>query len=198
MTELFTNTLELIAVVTGIAYVALAARAHISCWLFAFISSCISFWLVWEANIYMQSVLYIYYIAMAIYGWQQWRNQSQVADGIAIVSWRWQQHVLALFVITILALLSGTWLGMYTESAHPYIDSLVTWGAVITTWMVAKKILQNWLYWIVIDTVSIFLYYQNGLTFYTVMFATYTVIAAFGYYHWRQSYLTQLSSSADH
>lgn len=188
MTELLANPLELIAVLTGIAYVVLAARAHISCWLFAFISSSISMWLVWDANLYMQALLYVYYVLMAVYGWYQWRKGSQQETGIKIVSWHWKHHTAAIVAITILSLFSGTWLAMYTESIHPYMDSLVTWGAVITTWMVANKVLQNWLYWIVIDTVSIYLYYQNGLTLYIVMFATYTVIAAFGYYHWRQTY----------
>ena len=76
----------------------------------------------------------------------------------------------------------------------PYIDSFTTWGSILTTWMVAKKLLENWLYWLVIDSVSIYLYLERGLFLTAALFAVYLVIVVFGYRRWHRHYRLQCAS----
>ncbi len=76
----------------------------------------------------------------------------------------------------------------YSEAALPFLDSFTTWGSVLTTWMVARKILENWLYWLVIDSVSIYLYLDRGLHLTALLFAAYLIIALFGYRKWLLHY----------
>jgi len=70
----------------------------------------------------------------------------------------------------------------------PYLDSFTTWASVVTTFMVARKILENWFYWLVIDSVSIYLYFDRELYFTSLLFAIYIVIIFFGWFAWNRSY----------
>jgi nicotinamide mononucleotide transporter len=142
----------------------------------------------------MESVLQIYYLLMAVYGWLQWRKQSTVdtqTAKILIHRWSLQQHCLALLTVAVLTAVSGYLLQHNSSAALPYVDSFTTWGAVITTYMVAKKVLENWLYWIVIDSVSVFLYIDRELYLTALLFVTYVVLVFFGYYKWRTIYQHQ-------
>src|SRR5690606_23783949 len=84
--------------------------------------------------------------------------------------------------------LNGWLLTRYTGAAWPYLDSFTTWGSVLTTFLVVKKVLENWLYWIVIDSLSIYLYIDRGLYLTAGLFAAYLVIVVFGYFSWLNLY----------
>jgi len=145
----------------------------------------------------MESALNVYYMGMAVYGWWQWHkpatDQTAPANSHAVTvhRWRWQQHVIALSMIAVATLVSGTLLARNTEAALPYLDSFTTWSSVVTTFMVARKVLENWWYWIVIDAVSVYLYIDRGLYLTAMLFISYTVIAIFGYFAWQRTMKTQ-------
>lgn len=184
-----TSQLEVVSVVFGLAYVILAARENSACWPAAFIGTGTAIFLFWDASLLMESGLNVYYLLMAVYGWWQWQHGSDSSSTLAISSWSIKHHSAALLVIAFLTLASGAWLSSNTQAALPYVDSFTTWSAVITTWMVANKILQNWLYWIVIDAVSVWLYLERGLQLYAALFVIYTIIALLGYLYWRRRYI---------
>jgi nicotinamide mononucleotide transporter len=184
---------EMVAVIFAIAYLLLAVRENILCWLFAFMSTAIYTILFWDVSLLMESALNVYYMAMAVYGWHQWtsggHNGDEEPHALAIQLMSGRQHLLVIATIAILTLVSGYLLGEHSSAAWPYVDSFTTWASVITTYLVARKYLQNWLYWIVIDTVSIPLYIDRGLNLTAVLFAAYVVIAVFGYLSWRRHLL---------
>ncbi len=189
ITELLTlSWLELSAVVFAIMYLLLAVREQISCWFAALISSAIFLVVFWEVRLYMESALQIFYMAMAVYGWSQWRGTGEHSSGLKITTWRTRQHLLALAVIGAATFVSGNLLHQGSDARLPYLDSFTTWASVITTFMVAKKILENWYYWLVIDSVSIFLYLDRGLYFTALLFAFYIVIIIFGWITWLKIY----------
>lgn len=183
-----TSGLEIISVAFGLAYVILAARENIWCWPAALIGTATAIMLFWDASLLMESALNVYYLLMAVYGWWQWQYGSRSHDKLSISRWSVRHHLGALIVIAVLTLVSGALLSSNTSAALPYADSFTTWSAMLTTWMVARKILENWLYWIVIDAVSIWLYAERGLYLYAILFFTYTIIALFGFLHWRKLY----------
>jgi nicotinamide mononucleotide transporter len=184
---------EAAAVVLGIAYLLLAVRENICCWYAAFLSTAIFGVLFWDVNLLMESALQVYYLIMAVYGWWQWRPGSGGGEVLQIQRWPWHRHVLAAVAIAVLTLISGYWLQQNTEAAMPFLDSFTTWGAVLTTWMVARKILENWLYWLLIDGLSIYLYLDRGLYLTALLFLLYIIIAIFGYRQWKQHYQKQHS-----
>ncbi|MFT4582373.1 MAG: nicotinamide mononucleotide transporter [Gammaproteobacteria bacterium] len=177
------------AVVLAIGYLLLATREHPLCWYCAFVSTAIYTALFWNVSLIMDSALNVYYMGMAIYGWQQWRHGGQEHTGIAISAIPLQRHLLIFGLIGILTLLSGYLLSRHTEAAWPYVDSFTTWASVVTTIMVAKKILENWLYWFVIDAVSVPLYIERGLHLTALLFLAYLAIVVMGYVTWRRHFL---------
>ena len=184
---------EALAVCLGILYLLLAMWEKISCWYAAFLSTLIFLFLFWDVNLLMESALQVYYLGMAVYGWWQWQHGGAGDSALPISRWRPRQHATAIAVILSTSALSGWLLSANTEAAMPYLDSFTTWGAVLTTWMVARKILENWLYWLVIDSVSIFLYLDRGLFLTAGLFAGYVVIVIFGFVTWTRHYRTQFA-----
>ena len=192
-----TSNIEVVAVVFGLIYIVLAAKENIWCWPAGFIGTGTSIYLFWDGNLYMESALNAYYLLMAIFGWWQWQYGSTQKSTLVIRSLVAREHVLILALIIVLTLISGYLLSANTDAALPYLDSFTTWSAVITTWMVARKILENWLYWIVINCASIYLYIDRGFLLYAVLFALYVVIAIFGYQQWRYNYHHVKSSARE-
>ncbi|MBE9539930.1 MAG: nicotinamide mononucleotide transporter [Proteobacteria bacterium] len=183
---------EVIAVLLGITYLLLAVRESLWCWYAAFFSTAIFLYLFWDVNLLMESALQVYYLAMAVYGWWQWRGGGSNSQGAAvelpITRWPLRNHILAIGGVVLASLLSAALLAQYTQAALPLLDSFTTWGSILTTWMVTRKILENWLYWLVIDSASIYLYLDRGLYLTAVLFVAYLVIVIFGYRKWLQHY----------
>lgn len=183
--------LETVAVVLSIAYLVLAMKENSLCWYCAFFSTAIYVWIFGDVNLYMESGLNLYYMAMAVYGWHQWQDGGSSGRGVLIATWNFRNHISALLMILLATLVSGYLLAANTDARLPYVDSFTTWASILTTVMVAKKVLENWLYWIVIDSISIFLYLDRGLYQTAAMFMLYLVLAALGYFSWRKNYYRQ-------
>ncbi|MBT4161265.1 MAG: nicotinamide mononucleotide transporter [Gammaproteobacteria bacterium] len=182
------NTLlELTAVILAIAYLLLAVRQKLSCWYAAFVSTAIFLYVFWQVNLYMESALQVYYLAMAIYGWWSWKNSGGESTKLSITTWRPGTHALAICFIITATFISGQLLAD-TDQRLAYLDSFTTWGAVVTTFMVTRKILENWIYWLVIDSASIYLYLDRELYFTSLLFVAYIVIVFFGLHTWLRDY----------
>jgi len=178
---------EVLAVLLAIAYLVLAIRQNIWCWAAAAVSTLLYLYIMYEARLYMESALQLFYLAMAGYGWQQWRHGGEGGAELPVSSWPLKLHGLAIGVVLAMVYVSGELLTRYSDAALPFLDSLTTWGAVVATFMVTRKILENWIYWFVIDAVSIGLYLNRELYFTAVLFAVYLVMIVFGYRSWRAS-----------
>ena len=188
--------LETVAVVLGVAYLLFAMRENSLCWYCAFISTGIYIWIFGDVSLYMESALNAYYMVMAVYGWYQWQRGGSSANGIKLSVWGIKQHMAAIGLVLILSVVSGYLLSQNTEARMPYIDSFTTWGSVITTFMVARKVLENWLYWIVINSVAIFLYIDRDLYQTAGLFALYIILSVIGFIAWRKAYFQQSAESS--
>ena len=180
------NWLEITAVIFAILYLILAVKQNILCWIAGIISSVLYFFIMQKAGLYMEAYLQVFYVVMGIYGWSQWSASNASNPSFIVNAWSKYQHMIAISIILALSLLSGFLLERYTDAALPFLDALVSWGAVVATYMVAKKLLENWIYWFVIDATSIFLFIERGLWLSAVLFATYLVIIFFGYQSWNK------------
>ena len=176
--------LEITAVVFAIIYLLLAVKQDVRCWYAAILSSGLYFFIMMSANLYMEAYLQIFYILMAIYGWFQWNKISEDKSKFIVRTWSVKQHLIVISSVISLAYISGSLLNIYTEAALPFIDALTTWGAIIATYMVAKKLLENWIYWFVIDSISVLLFMSRGLYLTSVLFFVYLIIIYFGYKSW--------------
>jgi nicotinamide mononucleotide transporter len=179
--------LEVIAVAAAIAYLLLAIRQNIWCWLGAGISTAIYVYLFFAARLYMESALNLFYFAMAIYGWWVWNSGRSGDEELPVSAWPRTVHAVAIAAIIAASLLSGYLLSRYSDAVYPYVDSMTTWGAIWATFLVARKVLENWWYWLVIDAASIVIYWTRDLHLTALLFAVYVVMIPFGLVAWQRS-----------
>lgn len=187
---------EAVAVLLAIAYLLLAVRQNPWCWAAAFLSTAIFTALFWQVQLVMQSALNVYYMAMAVYGWWHWRHGGQGQAAATVTRWSWQRHLLSMGLIVGCALVSGWLLARHGNAARPYLDSLITWGAVVTTFMVARKVLENWAYWMVINSLAVFLFLDRAMVLTAALHAAYLVISIFGWASWLRDYRQARPSDA--
>ena len=184
---LLQNWLEFTAVFFAILYLILAVNQNILCWIAGIVSSILYFFIMQSAGLYMEAYLQIFYVFMGLYGWLQWRKGNQIDNNFIINTWRILKHFYAISLILSLSVLSGLLIKSYTDAALQFFDAFVTWGAVVATYMVAKKLLENWIYWLVIDSISILLFISRGLLPTAFLFALYIVIIFVGYKSWKKA-----------
>ena len=176
--------MEIFAVLFAIIYLLLAVKQDVRCWYAAILSSSLYFFIMLSAKLYMEAYLQIFYILMAVYGWLQWNKVNGNETKFIVRTWSIKQHVIVISMILMFAYISGSLLNIYTKAALPFIDAFTTWGAIVATYMVAKKLLENWIYWFVIDSISILLFLSRELYLTSILFFVYLIIIYFGYKSW--------------
>lgn len=169
----------------GILYIVLVARNKIACWFFGIVGSLISIYLfIVYARLYAEAVLYAFYVVAGVYGWITWKAQSQPEE---VYSRPLSHHIKVTGIGTVLSLLLYYALNYLFEDAEkPLIDSFTTIFSFIATYLTAKKWIENWLYWVVIDAVTTYLYFSRGLEIFALLMFAYTIIAVYGYLAWKQ------------
>ena len=179
--ELNWSWIESVAVFFSILYVILASKESIWCWGAAAISVSLYIYICFFAQLYAETGLQIFYLFMAFYGYYNWNNKNR---NLQISEWNISTHLLIVFIGGLLTFLIGFYLTSYTNAKMPIVDAFTTVFSVFATYMVTKKILGNWLYWIVIDLVSSYLYLVRNLEMTALLFMVYTIIAILGYLSW--------------
>ncbi len=180
-----TSPLEAVAAVLGLAYLVLVILQQRVGWLAALGSTALYLVVFWRARLYMQAALQVYYLAMALYGWHAWRRR---ADGgelpVSRASLRVQAAGLAAILVASAA--SAAWLARETGSSAPFLDSLTTWASVFTTWLVARKKIDNWAWWLVVDVLIVVLCWRGRLYPSMILYLLYLGLVLLG---WRSWYL---------
>jgi len=185
---------EGLAVLFGVAYILLAAKESLWTWLFAFLSTIIYTILFWEGALVSSSLLNFYYMIMAVYGFILWRNGGDDSEALEVTRWSLKTNILLIFGGIVSSIVLGYISDTYTEANYAYLDTVVMVFSIIATWMLAKKVLENWLYWIVIDSTAIVLYWKSGYLATIVLFTLYVVLAIYAYYTWSKSYSKKFSN----
>ncbi len=185
---LATTALEWLAVVLALAYLILAIREHITCWVAGFLSNAIYLYLFWQSRLISEALLQIFYMGLAVFGfWRWWHGQDAEHKHKPIVSWPLQKHLVLILATAVVSMLWGHWVATHVDAAYPYLDALTTGFAITTTWLVAEKVLENWIYWFVIDATSIWLYVQRDLWLTALLFTLYVVMCIIGWRSWRRA-----------
>jgi nicotinamide mononucleotide transporter len=184
-----TPLLEWIAVIAGIVYVVLAARKSIFCWVFAIISSGVFMYLCISVDLILESFLQFFYVIMALVGWLMWSRLK--TDEYPIVKWTLNFHFFNIVLSTALCLTLGYYFDESTSQAYPYLDAFTTVFSLAATFMVMQRVLENWIYRIIIDVAGIFLYGAKGFYLSAVLYFAFTIIAVFGYLAWKKKFNAQ-------
>ena len=170
---------------TGAGYAILAARRNRLCWLAGAVSSGFAALLAGMRALPMQSALQVFFVGMSVYGWWSWTRSSAEGE-LPVGLWPHSWHLGAALVLIVLSFVSARLLATETQAAWPLLDSLTTWFSLLATWLAARAKLENWLYWIAIDGVLVYLFYVQRLPFLALLNALFIAIAAAGFIAWRR------------
>ena len=182
------NYIELLGLIFGLLYIVLSIKQNIWCWPVGFITSALYIYVFLVTKFYADMGLQVYYLIVSVYGWYHWMfgSKSKQQDDLKItrVNIKLAAYLflvgLTLFVVIAYILVN------FTDSEIPYWDSFTTSASFIATWMLARKIIDHWIIWIIVDFVSLGLYVYKGLFPTVVLFAVYTVLAILGYIEWNR------------
>lgn len=192
--------------VTALIYVYLAARENIWCWMWGIISC--SLWAYADFahyNLWVDGILQLFYVGMSAWGIYAWKygssKKAQPAPGdvppastekaLEISTLPFLSHLRLMAAAAVLTVLLGYIFDKYTPTALPYPDSFITSFSILATLLTVRKILENWLYWIVLDALAIFLFAARDAFLVSFVMVVYTIISVFGYLHWKKRWQNQ-------
>jgi nicotinamide mononucleotide transporter len=180
--------LELIAVFFGLWSVWCAKKDSI--WVFptGLISTLIYAYLLWKWSLLGDSMINVYYFIMSIYGWYHWTRKKGDVDEFPISVMTNKEKVMAIviFVLTIFFVIIVYLFFNKFTSWYSYLDTFLTAIFFVGMWLMAKRKIENWLFWIVGDLLSIPLYFAKGYTFTSFQYLIFTIIAVYGYLEWKK------------
>lgn len=178
--------LEIIGTFVGLVYLWLEYKANIYLWVAGIIMPAIYIFVYYRAGLYADFGINIYYLLVAIYGWLLWRYGTKEKKEFPIT--RMPAKYLSRLIIILLILFFGIAyiLVCHTDSTVPWLDSFPTALSIIAMWMLARKYIEQWLAWIVVDITCCGLYIYKELYFTGVLYGLYAVIAVFGYFKWKE------------
>jgi nicotinamide mononucleotide transporter len=185
------NTFEILAAVAGVAYVILAARRNRLCWIVGAVCSAFIAVVSGLSALPMQASLNVFFVGMSAYGWWSWTSSGAQGE-VPVRIWRLAWHIAAVLVVLALSFSSARWLARETDAAWPLLDSLTTWFSLLATWLQARAFLENWLYWVAIDGVLVFLFYARGKMLLALLNLMYIGIAAATFLVWRRNLKMQM------
>jgi nicotinamide mononucleotide transporter len=187
------NYIEVIGALTGIIGVWLTARQIIWCWPIALINVVIYTYVFYISKLYADFGLQLFYFFMTIYGWYNWLYGSKDHHELPISS----ITLKALFFFFLIGMPSvfivGYLLKNYSDASYPYWDSFVgVWG-IIGTYLMAKKIIEHWILWIIVDIICVGIYFFKGLYATTILYFIFAILAFYGLSNWRKHFKIQIS-----
>lgn len=180
---------EVLGALTGIIYLFFSVRRIIWLWPFGILTSILYVTVFLEAKFYAGMSLQFYYLVVSVYGWIHWKKAEKTGNdkAIKVGFMHAGQRILAVLVVVLLTVLTAGIMKRFTDNPVPWIDAFTTSGSIVATWLLARKAIENWILWLVIDSVSIALYLYKGLYPTAFLFLVYTIMAITGYYQWRKA-----------
>jgi nicotinamide mononucleotide transporter len=189
---IYDNYLEVLGAITGLIYLYFSINQLIWLWPLGIITSFLYIFVFFQAKFYADMSLQFYYLIVSFYGWYHWikGRKVNVDDGIEklpVIRAKVKTIALLILITFILSFVAGYFLDNNTDSPIPYWDAFTTSGSIVATWMLARKMIENWIFWVVIDFVALGTYLYKGLFATAVLFLVYTFMAVIGFYKWKKS-----------
>ena len=182
------NYLEITGTLIGLIYLWLEYRASIYLWIAGIIMPAIYIFVYYRAGLYAYFGINIYYLLAAVYGWIVWmRGAGRESKAELPITHTPPERYLPLTAVFLAAFLGIAWILIrFTDSNVPWLDSFTTALSIIGMWMLARKYVEQWWAWILVDVVCCGLYIYKELYFTSALYGLYSIIAIFGYFKWKQ------------
>lgn len=180
---------EVLGALTGLIYLYFSVRRFIWLWPFGILTSILYVTVFLETKFYAGMSLQFYYLVVSVYGWFHWKKSEKTGSehAVKVGFMSAGERMLAIMVVVILTVLTAILMKRFTDNPVPWADAFTASGSIVATWLLARKAIENWIFWIAIDSVSIALYLYKGLYPTTFLFVVYTIMAITGYFQWRKA-----------
>lgn len=179
-----TNSIEIIASLSGFVCVYLLIKRNIWCFFFGFIQVSLYTHVFYAAKLYSDMILHIIYIGFQIYGWWHWTHNTNQHHQLVIEQGNSKHIFFWAAIAAIGTLLLGAYMSNYTDANLPYPDAFTTSTSLVAQLLLSRRYLFNWLFWIAVDVVAIVIYIQKGLYPTAILYTTFLVMCFFGYMSW--------------
>lgn len=184
---IYSHYIEIIGSILSVIYLYLSIKQKVSLWIFGFMCSALYIVVFFQSKFYADMTLQFYYLGVSIYGWFSWKEKAKQTGKELPIKKTNLRNVLILLPITIAVLFLYYYiLKNHTDSPLPFADSFTTALSITATWMLAKKMIEHWILWIIVDSVSAGLYFYKELYPTTILFVIYTIMAVIGWIQWRK------------
>ena len=182
-----TNYLELFSALSGLIYIFLSVRQNIWLWPLGVFTSVLQASVFLNSKLYADMSLQVYYVIISIYGWYYWFFGKQKNEKkLPVITSNSKTWVYLIIITILLFFIIHHILKKYTNSDVPVLDSFTTAASITGTWMLARKYLENWIIWIVVDIISTGLYIYKELYYLAALYFILTVMAVKGYKEWKK------------
>jgi nicotinamide mononucleotide transporter len=190
-----THYIEIIGAITGLIFLYLEIKQNIWLWPFGILTSALYIYIFFASKFYADMGLQFYYLGVSVYGWWHWLYGAGEGktDALPIVRLRMKIALslvaitIAIFVLLVYVLIN------FTDSPVPFGDAFTTALSITATWMLARKILDMWWVWMLVNAVSLALYIYKGLYPTSVLFFFYFTMSIVGYLQWKKFYKGQMA-----
>ena len=187
-TYLQANWIELLGSVLSIIYLYLSIKQKASLWIFGFLCSALYVVVFFQSKFYADMSLQFYYLGVSVFGWISWKaGKPENRKELPVKRTTPLSGVIILLIALILYFVYYFILTGYTDSPLPKADSFTTALSIVATWMLARKMIEHWWLWIIVDSVSAGLYFYRALYPTAILFVIYTIMAIIGYLQWKKS-----------
>lgn len=182
-----TSALEWLGVSTAFICIYLAAKEHILNWPVSIISATAYAIIYYQFKLYGDSALQLYFVFTAVYGWYYWIKRKQHHDK-PIVSLSIREWAIVTMVILLLTAALSLFLDNFTNTDVPYIDGFCTAMSFVAQFLMTRKVLQNWVLWIIVDICYVPLLLYKGLASTAVLYVVLVILATIGYIDWKRTW----------
>jgi nicotinamide mononucleotide transporter len=181
-------TLEIVAVFFGLLSVWYAKKDDILVFPTGLVSTFIYAYLLWQWSLLGDSMINVYYFIMSVYGWYHWTRKSGdiVEFPVSMTTKKEKGISVVIFILTLIfVIIVYHYFNKFT-SWYSYLDTLLTAIFFVGMWLMAKRKIENWIFWIIGDLLSVPLYFAKGFTFTCFQYIIFTIIAVYGYLEWKK------------
>ncbi|MBT8448567.1 MAG: nicotinamide riboside transporter PnuC [Gammaproteobacteria bacterium] len=190
------SIIEIIAVIAGLICVYLVIKQSIWCWPAGLIQVTLYIYIFYEVKLYSDVILHVIYVILNLYGWYHWLYGGKARDTLPVTDQATQTNITWLIFIAVGTLLWGWFMATNTDASLPYPDAFTTVASLSAQWLMARKRLESWVLWIVVDIVATIVYYIKGLYLTSGLYFVFLIMATVGLFSWRKSMLTSETSTS--
>lgn len=181
------SSIEIVASILGLLSVYLVTKQNIWCWPTGIVMVLLYMFIFYEARLYSDMLLQLFFAGMQIYGWYFWLNGDSQRPAVKVTYLKKNEYYFWLLLILVLSAILGILMKTLTNADLPFIDAFTTAMSIIAQWLMTKKKIENWILWIFADLIYVAMYFYKALYPTSILYLIFLGLAVMGYFDWKKS-----------